>query len=88
VFSLRPVDEDGKLAYAVTNRRSIKRLMALAKHEVTHTTVSFHGEMFSSLREDIDERFHEAECLRRIKVALQEVPDAEEVPARARRWAA
>jgi len=88
VFSLCPVDDNGKLAFAVTNRTSIKRLMALAKHEVTHVRVSWHSESFASLREEIDERFHEAECLRRIKAALLAVPDLEDEHSSYPRWAA
>lgn len=85
VFSLRPVDAKGKLAYSVTNRQSLRLLMALAKHEVTHVTQRYHDEDFASLREEIDCRFDQAECLRRMKIALRGMPDAE---SEALGWAA
>jgi hypothetical protein len=72
IFSLCPVDENGKLDYAITDRTSLKRMMAYAKHEVTHVGTSWHGEDFSSLREAIDINFEEAECLRRMKQALRD----------------
>jgi hypothetical protein len=75
VFVLNPVDRMGKLRFAVAKRASLKRLMAYAKHEVTHVEESWHGEDFSRLREMIDIAFDEAECLRRMKIALRQVPD-------------
>jgi hypothetical protein len=84
VFTLRPVNSDGKLDYAVRNRGSLKRLMTLAKHEVAHVAHSWHSEDFSSLREAIDERFYDAECTRRIKAALDALPELDVE----QRWAA
>jgi hypothetical protein len=75
VFSLCPVNAEGKLNYAASNRRDMKRLMTLAKHEVTHINVSYHSETFSSLREAIDIEFDDGECLRRIKAALHAAKD-------------
>ena len=72
IFSLCPVDENGKMDYAITDRTSLKRMMAYAKHEVTHVSTSWHGEDFSSLREAIDINFEEAECFRRMKQALRD----------------
>jgi hypothetical protein len=71
IFSLCPIDENGKLAYSLTNRIHLKRLMAYAKHEVTHVDVKWHGEEFSTQREVIDIAFDEAECFRRMKEALR-----------------
>ena len=71
VFCLRPVNRDGKLDFKTSNRRDLKRLMAYAKHEVTHIATDWHGEHFSSLRETVDIEFDETECLRRMKAALQ-----------------
>jgi hypothetical protein len=77
VFCLRPVNKTGKLDYSVTNRVSLKRLMTYAKHEVTHIAERYHDEDFSRMREEIDIRFDQAECLRRMKTALRSMPDAE-----------
>jgi hypothetical protein len=84
VFALCPVNRDGKLDYAVTNRKSLKRLMTYAKHEVAHVAHSWHSEDFSRLRETIDQQFYEVECLRRMKAALDGLPEFEDE----RRWAA
>lgn len=75
VFVLRPVNADGKLDYKVTGRKALKRLMSLAKHEVTHVGERYHDEDFASLREQIDVEFDEGECLRRMKTALRNIPD-------------
>jgi Histidine kinase-, DNA gyrase B-, and HSP90-like ATPase len=71
VFCLCPVNGDGKLNYAASNRDDLKRLMTYAKHEVTHIAVAMHSETFSSMRESIDMRFDESECLRRMKDTLR-----------------
>ena len=75
IFALRPVDAEGKLVFTVTDRKALKRLMSLAKHEVTHVGQRYHDEAFSTLRESIDMVFDEAECLRRMKTALRQMPD-------------
>ena len=72
VFSLCPVDANGKLKFAVTERSSLKTLMAYAQHEVVHTEVSWHGEEFSTKREQIAAGFDDMECLRRMKRALRD----------------
>lgn len=72
IFSLCPVNADGKLNYKITERRDLKRLMTWAKHEVTHIGQNWHGEAFSSLREAIDIAFDDVECLRRMKDALRQ----------------
>ncbi len=75
VFCINPVNAEGKLDYAVRNRQSLKRMMSSAKHEATHIAHQYHDEDFSALREAIDEIFDESECLRRMKTALDAVPD-------------
>lgn len=75
VFALSPVGKDGKLRYSVRDKRSQKRLMTFAKHEITHIAVEYHNETFSSMREQIDMMFDDAECFRRMKTALDNVPD-------------
>lgn len=75
VFSLLPTDKNGKLAYAVSNRMSLKKLMSMAKHEVTHILHSWHDEEFATMREAIDMVFDDTECLRRMKTALDKMPD-------------
>ena len=82
VMTICPIDKDGKLYYSVRNRWSLKKLMTNAKHEVTHIKHSWHNESFSELRETIDERFDETECLRRMKSALDSMPDFETVENR------
>ena len=74
VFSLAPVDRHGKLDYAITQRGDLLKLMSLAKHEVTHVLHSWHNESFTNAREQIDFKFDQAECLRRIKEALRTMP--------------
>jgi hypothetical protein len=77
VFTVRPVDANGKLCFSVRTKQSLKKLMSYAKHEVTHVAVSYHNEEYMNMRESIDEVFDEAECYRRMKDALNAVPDWE-----------
>jgi Histidine kinase-, DNA gyrase B-, and HSP90-like ATPase len=78
LFLLMPVKADGRLAYSVRAKDSLKSFMSMAKHEVTHVVHSWHNEDFCRLREDIDMLFDEAECFRRMKKALAEMPDCGE----------
>jgi hypothetical protein len=75
VFCLRPVNRLGKVDYKTSNRRSLRQLMVLAQHEVTHVKERWHDEDFARLRDEIAMRFDEAECLRRMKAALSRIPD-------------
>ena len=75
LFLLCPVTKEGKMAFSVRNKMSLKKMMTSAKHEVSHVAVSWHSEEYSMVRENIDELFDEAECLRRMKDALNAVPD-------------
>jgi hypothetical protein len=74
LFVFRPVNRDGKIDFKISNRRSLKRLMVLAQHEVTHVRERWHDEDFSRLRDEIAMRFDEGECLRRMKAALNALP--------------
>ena len=78
VFTVRPVDANGKLAFSVRTKQSLKKLMCYAKHEVAHVAVSYHNEEYINMRESIDEVFDEAECYRRMKDALNAVPNWED----------
>lgn len=44
---LRPVQRNGKLAYKLSCRQDMSRLLALAAHEVVHLSYSGHDEMFA-----------------------------------------
>lgn len=74
LFVFRPVNREGKIDFKISNRRSLKRLMVLAQHEVTHVRERWHDEDFSRLRDEIAMRFDEGECLRRMKAALNALP--------------
>jgi hypothetical protein len=75
VLSLRPVNEEGKLDFALTDRADLLRLMSMGKHEVAHVRHSWHNESYAATREMIDARFDQAECLRRIREAVKGVPE-------------
>lgn len=87
VFSLRPVNRIGKLNYKISQRDSLKKLMVLAQHEVTHVQERWHDEDFARLRDEIAMNFDEAECLRRIKAALNQMPNLDS-DSFDQRWAA
>lgn len=70
LFLFCPVDVNGKMKFSVTDKASLKKLMSMAKHEVTHIYETYHNERFSTMREQIDMIFDEGECFRRMKEAL------------------
>lgn len=59
VFLLNPVDEKGKVRFSLRDKKDLKVLMALAKHEVAHVIYSYHDESYASLLTGIDENFDE-----------------------------
>ena len=74
ILSLAPVDTDGKLKFSITDRSDLMILMGIAQHEVNHIVHSWHNEAFSTTREQIGFKFDQAECFRRIKTAIGEMP--------------
>lgn len=74
VLALLPVDNKGHLAYSLSSRTDLKRMMALAKHEVAHMVRQWHDEVFAGVMTDIDEFYDEKAVFREIKdrVALLE----------------
>lgn len=67
---LNPVDSNGKLLYSLRSKKSQKRLMALAKHEVAHTVADYHDETFAGVLTDIDEQYDEKEVFRNMAATL------------------
>lgn len=74
VLALLPVDDKGHLAYSLSSRADLKRMMALAKHEVAHMVRQWHDEVYAGVLTDIDEFYDEKAVFRDIKerVALLE----------------
>jgi hypothetical protein len=69
LFCLNPLDAKGRMAWRISDRRSLKRLLAIAKHEVVHVVHKWHDEDFANLLTNIDAEIDEARALRRIRSA-------------------
>jgi len=69
---LNPVDKNGKMAYSLSSKEDRKKLMALAKHEVSHILVDWHNEQFAGILTSIDAHFDEKETFRKMKEAISE----------------
>lgn len=70
VFYLNPVDDEGKLAFKLRERKSQKRLMALAKHEIAHAhpgSREYHNETFANVLTQVDEHYDERAVFARMK---------------------
>lgn len=67
---LNPVDEGGRLKLSLRSKKDQKRLMAIAKHEVTHMAVSYHDESFAKLMTEIDGLYDEKTVFRQMSEQL------------------
>lgn len=70
MLCLNPVDQGGRLNFAITDRVDRKRMMALAKHEAAHIGQSWHDESFANRLTEIDAAYDERAVLARMKAAL------------------
>jgi predicted metal-dependent hydrolase len=71
-FLLNPVDSEGKLKYSLHSKSDLKRIVASAKHEVSHVLHSCHDESFAQLLTFIDSLYDEKEVFRRMSESLKE----------------
>ena len=69
---LNPVDEGGRLKFSLRSKADQKRLMAIAKHEVTHMAFSYHDESFAKLMTEIDSAYDEKIVFRQMAEQLGE----------------
>jgi hypothetical protein len=59
---LNPMDSKGRARYKLDDRASRKRLIALAKHEAAHLSVSWHNENYAAVLTDIDTLMDDQRC--------------------------
>lgn len=71
-FLLNPVDSSGKLKYSIRNRKDMKKLIALAKHEVAHVVEKYHNEDFASILTSIDMNVDEKDIFVGMKSEISE----------------
>jgi hypothetical protein len=62
-FLLNPVDAHGNLKFQLSSRDSLKRMMAYAKHEVTHVLERWHDEDYARLLTEVDVHFDERQVV-------------------------
>ncbi len=62
-FLLNPVDAQGNLKFQLSSRDSLKRMMAYAKHEVTHVLERWHDEDYARLLTEVDVHFDERQVV-------------------------
>ncbi|MBY3433254.1 hypothetical protein HFN89_03630 [Rhizobium laguerreae] len=73
---INPVNEDGTLRFSLTNERDLRRILALAKHEVAHVPENHHNETFANLVTDLDGEVDQKVAFKRMKAELAAVTAA------------
>lgn len=73
---INPVNEDGTLRFSLTNERDLRRILALAKHEVGHVLESYHNETFANLVTDLDGEVDQKVAFKRMKAEIAAVTAA------------
>lgn len=55
---LNPIDNDGKIAYSLNDKRDLAKLISLSCHEVTHLCggINYHDERFAAIMTDLTAR--------------------------------
>ena len=64
VFLLNPVDTDGKMKFGIRDKNDLRRMIAYARHEVTHIEEAYHNEDYARLLTEITALTEEKEILR------------------------
>ncbi|NTF17466.1 hypothetical protein G6L37_03465 [Agrobacterium rubi] len=76
VYLINPFNEDGSLRYRMTVPQDRRRIMANALHEVAHTVVDYHNEVYALTLTDLVEYFDFEDTNRRMKLAERAVAAA------------
>lgn len=64
---INPYTKEKSSAYNLSLDKDLKRILAVAKHEVCHTLFMHHGENYSILHTDIDSVLNQARCVATMK---------------------
>lgn len=72
IFFINPVDENGNLKYKLSSKKDLKRIMAIAKHEVSHLEEKWHDEDFARFLTNLDSEYNETTVYRRIKDEIKD----------------
>ncbi len=70
VFLLNPVDDRGRVAWRLSDRRDLNRLLALARHEVVHVAEKWHDEFYARHLTRLDGEMDDAASLRRMRASF------------------
>ena len=73
---INPVNEDGTLRFSLSSERDLRRILALAKHEVGHVLENYHNETFANLVTDLDGEVNQKVAFKRMKAELAAVTAA------------
>lgn len=70
---LNPVDERGRARYRLSDPDSIKQLISIAIHEVTHAVSRRHDEIFASVMTDLVSRIRDRDIEQSIRASVDEM---------------
>ena len=73
---INPVNDDGTLRFSTSNRKDLRRILALAKHEVAHVLESYHNETYANVLTELDAEIDPDEAFRRMKAEAAAVTAA------------
>jgi len=72
---LNPVDAEGRMRFRTSDPASMKRMVALAVHEVCHIREAWHDEAFATLMTDITGELRDRDVEQAMRSAMEEVRD-------------
>jgi hypothetical protein len=64
---INPVNDDGTLRFSTSDRKDLRRILALAKHEIAHALESYHNETFANVLTELDAALDPDEAFRRMR---------------------
>lgn len=73
---VNPVNEDGTLRFSLSSERDLRRILALAKHEVAHVLENYHNETLANLLTALDGDVDQKVAFKRMKAELAAVTAA------------
>jgi hypothetical protein len=73
---INPVNEDGTLRYSLTNERDLRRVLAMAIHEVAHVLEQYHNETLANLLTALGGEVDPKTAFKRMKTELAGVTAA------------
>lgn len=73
---INPVNDDGTLRFSTSDKKDLRRILALAKHEIAHALEIYHNETFANVLTELDAMLDPDEAFRRMRAEAAAVTAA------------